>query len=69
MAILKDLKDKLVEIEEEIEAAITDTEAEVAPVVEAEVAPVVEEVKKHVNPIIQMALDQAAARLARETAK
>jgi hypothetical protein len=36
-----------------------------APVVEAAPAPA----EKHSNPIIQLAIDQAAQRLARETAK
>ena len=48
---------------------IKDQAIEAVEVVEQEVAVVVEEVKAHVNPIIQMAIDQAAERLIKETAK
>jgi hypothetical protein len=62
---LKD--DILASIEAEIEVLKAEpVEAAPAPVVEAAPAPVAE---KHSNPIIQLAIDQAAARLARETVK
>jgi len=64
---LKD--DILASIEAEIEVLKNEPEA---PVVEAAPAPVVETAPapaKHSNPIIQLAIDQAAQRLARETAK
>ena len=51
----------------EIEAVEVEA-VEVTPEVTPEVAPT-PVAEKHVNPIIQMAIDQAAYRLARETAK
>jgi hypothetical protein len=73
MTIFDDLKEKLVEVEHEIEVATAGVEAEAVPI-EAEVAQVVEEVKaevaevkQHVNPILQMAIEQAAARLSKES--
>lgn len=39
------------------------------PVVEAAPAPVIQQPVKPSNPIIQLAIDQAAERLARDTAK
>jgi hypothetical protein len=49
----------------EAELAVLKSIPEEKPVVVAEPAPTV----KHANPIIQMAIDQAAERLTRETAK
>jgi hypothetical protein len=48
-----------------VEAAPAPVEA---PVVEAAPAPAPVATEKHSNPIIQLAIDQAAQRLARETA-
>jgi ribosome-associated translation inhibitor RaiA len=55
-------------IEAEIEVLKgTQNETVAAPIEVA--APVAEVPAKHANPILQMAIDQAAERLARETAK
>lgn len=64
---LKD--DILSSIEAEIEV-LKSAPAEAAPAVETAPEPVVEAAPaKHPNPIIQLAIDQAAERLARDTAK
>jgi len=73
MSLLETIEEKLEALEAEIKAEIAPTVAEVETTVEAapaEVeAAVVTEIAKHPNPIIQMAINQAAERLARETGK
>ena len=56
-------------IEAEIEVLKSATGSKPEPVVEATPTPVPVVVAKHSNPILQMAIDQANERLARETAK
>jgi hypothetical protein len=67
MSDLKDIEDKIEALQAEIQAEVAAQEA--APEVTPEVAPQVVAPKGTISPIVQMAIDQAAERLKRETGK